>query len=266
MRCVYINLPQATARRAHMEAEFARSAPEGVSLERFHAMDAATAAHLPGQARAPEKACFLSHRNAIAAHHDGETPLLVLEDDVLLSPEAFGAHRLPPGDDWDLLFTDAALADPGTWIRLAKNRPGLVQEGRIRVLDLGGIGFASAAGYVVNGRSKGRVLAALDALPALDGPYDIALRGLVKAGRLRACLTFPFLTSIAAFSDVDSQIQRAGNAADQISNTFRRLMFVGRDIAQSRAEAEAIAARADEESRLVGLILAGVVSDRFGPK
>lgn len=249
-----------------MEAEFARTAPEGVSLERFQAVDAATAAALPGQARAPEKACFLSHRNAIAAHHDGETPLLVLEDDVLLSAEAFGADQLPPSDDWDLLFTDAALADPGTWIRLAKDRPELVRQGRIRVLDLATVGFASAAGYVVNGRSKDRVLAALDAVSALDVPYDIALRRLVQAKRLSACLTFPFLTSIAAFSDRESQIQRGDNAADQISNTFRRLMFVGRDIARSRAEAEAIAAAADEESRLVGLILAGVVSDRFGPK
>lgn len=249
-----------------MEAEFARIAPEDVRLERFQAVDAATAAALPGQIRAPEKACFLSHRNAIAAHHDGETPLLVLEDDVLLSAEAFGAPALPPGDDWDLLFTDSILADPGTWIRLAKSRPELTRTGRIRVIDLAGVGFAGAAGYVVNGRSKDRVLAALDGLGPLDIPYDIALRRLVHAGRLRACVTFPFLTSVAPFSAETSQIQPGGNAADAISDAFRRLMFVGRDIAQSRAEAEAIAAAADEESRLVGLILAGVVSDRFGPK
>lgn len=265
MRCVYINLAGATQRRAHMEAEFARAAPAGVTLERFEAVDAAAAASAPGQARPPEKACFLSHRNAIAAHHDGESPLLVLEDDVLLSPQAFTADRLA-GGDWDLMFLDAALADPGTWLRFAKGRPALARQGGIRVVDLATIRFASASAYVVNARSKARVLEVLDEARPLDLPYDIVLRQLIQAGRLKACMTFPFLTSIAAFSDVASQIQAGQNDADRISNTFRRLMFVGRDMAASRVEAEAIAGEADEESQLMGMILAGVVSDRFGPK
>lgn len=265
MRCVYINLAQAGERRAWMEGHFAKVAPSGLELDRFEAVTAAAAADLPGAIRPAEKACFRSHYGAIAAHHDGETPLLVLEDDVMLSPRAFTADRLPPGEDWDLLFTDAALADPGLWIGLAKSRPALAAEDRIRVIDLAQVRFASAAAYVVNGRSKDRVLEALDAFGRLDIPYDIALRQLVHAGRLRACLTFPFLTTVTALSGA-SQIQPGGNAADLISDAFRRLMFVDRDMAASRAEAEAIAAACDEESRLAGLILGGVVNDRFRPK
>ncbi|MFZ5684663.1 MAG: hypothetical protein ACOY9C_08485 [Pseudomonadota bacterium] len=265
MRCVYINLAGARDRRAWMESHLARVAPPGVSLARFEAVEAAAAAALPGAIRPAEKACFRSHREAIATCHDGESPLLVLEDDVVLSARAFTADRLPPGEDWDLLFTDATLADPGLWIGLAKGRPALIAQDRVRIIDLAHARFASAAAYVVNGRSKARVLEALDAFERLDLPYDIALRQLVHAGRLRACLTFPFLTSVAALSGA-SQIQPGGNAADLISDAFRRLMFVDRDLAASRAEAEAIAAGCDEESRLVGMILGGVVSGQFQPK
>lgn len=183
-----------------------------------------------------------------------------------LSPRAFAAHRLPPGDGWDLLFVDAVLADPGLWIGLAKNRPGLAAEDRIRVIDLATVRFAAASAYVVNGRSKARVLAALDAFERLDLPYDLALRELVRTRRLDACLTFPYLSTVAAEVAEASQVQPGGNAADRISNAFRRLMFVDRDLAASRKEAETIAAGCDEESRLVGLILGGVISGQFGRK
>lgn len=222
MRCVYINLPSAQDRRARMESHFAAVAPAGVSLERLEAFDATSVQSIPGAATPTEKACFRSHREAIATHHDGEMPLLVLEDDVILSPGAFRAHGLAGG--WDLMLLDAAIGDVRLWPRLEEERGRLA--GRSRILDLSALIFASAAAYVVNSGSRGRVLEALDAFERLDVPYDIALRQLVHAGRLKACLTFPFLTSIAAFSDDTSQI-RETNSLDALSNSFRRRIFYG---------------------------------------
>lgn len=89
---IFINLDRASDRRAFMEAQGERL---GLSLERFPAVssddvDDATVASI-GRSwerplTRPEIGCFLSHRSLWARIAAGDGPVLVMEDDVALSP------------------------------------------------------------------------------------------------------------------------------------------------------------------------------------
>lgn len=210
---------------------FKEVAPAGASLDRLVATTAAEAAELPGRIRPAEKACFQSHLRAIRDHHDGMSHLMVLEDDVILTGSAFSAPALA-GSGWDLLLLDAAIGDVRMWGLMEAERARL--DGASRLFDLTSFSFASAAAYVVNATSRERVLAAFGS-PTMDAPYDIVMRQLVHGRVLRACLAFPFRTSIAAFSDETSQI-RDPNEMDALSNAFRRRIFDGVGDGRSAAE------------------------------
>ncbi len=110
MRIVYINLDRAIERRAFMEEQ---SAALGLRFERFPAVRAddisdETARTLgKGWERPltkPELACFLSHQTLWSELARGKEPMLVLEDDVVLSGRLAAAlPRLAQLTDVDLV-------------------------------------------------------------------------------------------------------------------------------------------------------------------
>ncbi|GGD93045.1 hypothetical protein GCM10011390_09740 [Aureimonas endophytica] len=90
-RIRFINLDTAEARRRYMEGEAARL---GLAFERLPAVSAATiaptrAARLNGAWERPltdaELGCFLSHETLWRDVAEGDGPMLILEDDVMLS-------------------------------------------------------------------------------------------------------------------------------------------------------------------------------------
>jgi glycosyl transferase family 25 len=92
MRICYINLDRATLRRQQMETEADRL---GLAFERFpavsaDAVDEATVGALDRRWERPlskaELACFLSHRTLWQRVAETGQPMLILEDDVRLSP------------------------------------------------------------------------------------------------------------------------------------------------------------------------------------
>lgn len=236
MRCVYINLDRATARRAHMEAEIQAAAPAEVECIRLSAVTADQASGLPGSISATEKACFQSHLKAIREHHDGRH-LLILEDDAILSPSAFQASTLG-GNGWDLMFLDVSISDVRLWGAIEEASAKLA--GRTRLLDLSALKFAAASAYIVNAASKERVLGAIGD-GVLDAPYDILLQRLVHAGELRAVLTLPFRAAVGTHSS-SSQI-RPGGDVHALSDAFRRRIFDGRGDGRSSVELSAEAFR-----------------------
>ncbi|WP_062229374.1 glycosyltransferase family 25 protein [Aureimonas frigidaquae] len=110
MRCLLINLDHAPERRARMQD---RAAALGLSLERLPAVAAAdiSAEEMEGLGRswerplsAPELGCFLSHYRAWDMVARGEAPMLILEDDVILSPRVTAVLDRAAGlDGVDLL-------------------------------------------------------------------------------------------------------------------------------------------------------------------
>ncbi|CAN7263277.1 glycosyltransferase family 25 protein [Phenylobacterium sp. LjRoot219] len=256
MRASYINLDEATARRAGLEASFAAAPHDGWTLTRFPAVTAAEMAQAPGALSAREKACFESHRRLIGQHLDDAAPLMVLEDDAAFSSVVFRYldHLLAAPADWDLLFTDVALPQADVMVSMARAWGPLKQAQELRLMPLAGTAFSAATAYLVRGTSKARLHALLSDAAPLDTPYDLRLRQLVAAGELKALACFPFLTTLAAAADA-SQIRHDDEVHQRVADTFRRLMFIERDLAASRPAVAAIRVEADEVEQLLGGLL-----------
>ncbi|THD74462.1 MAG: hypothetical protein E7812_19285 [Phenylobacterium sp.] len=265
--CVFINLPAATARRASLEASFAAAAHDGWTLQRFAAIGPDQAADLPGSLAPAEKGCFASHRAVIGEHLDDDAPLFVAEDDAVFSAQALQVvdRMLARGHDWDLMFTDVAICDLSLMVHLARQRDSLVARDDHLPVNLAGRSFFGANAYVVRGGAKRALHAALAETVELNRPYDLHLRDLGAAGRLKIGACFPFVTTLAAHAD-DSQIQDGAAAAlfDRTLNAYRRLMYVERDLAASREAIQALStAASDEGSRLVGEIFGIIAAPGF---
>jgi hypothetical protein len=264
--CVFINLAAAADRRRSLEASFSAAVAGDWRLQRFEALAASDVAALPGSLTPAEKACFASHRMALGAHLEDDDPILIVEDDAVFAPQAFGVldALLAQEGPWDVIYPDAALCDFNLMIHLASRRDGMVARGEYQTLDLAGCSYFGATAYAVRGGAKRRLHAALLAIDALDQPIDLALRHICHKGQLRMAVVFPFLTTVSALAD-GSQIQGDDAAVfDRTLNAYRRLMYVARDLDQCRADAARLRqANTDEASRLVGDIFATIVSPAF---
>ena len=263
--CVFINLPAATDRRASVEASFAATQPAGWTLQRFEAQGPADVAAIPGAIGPAEKACFASHRAALASALDGDGPVLIVEDDAVFAPQAFAVldGMLAQAGAPDILYTDAALCDFNLMVHLASRRDGMAERGQYLPVDLAGRSFFGATAYAVKGAAKARLHAALTAAEELNQPYDLFLRDLIHTGHFKACVCFPFLTSLSPLAD-GSQIQAGDTAVfDATLNAYRRLMYVDRDLAVCRADAQRLGAHTSEASRMVGGVFAAIVAPAF---
>lgn len=264
--CTFINLATAHERRAAVEASFAAASPSGWALERFEALTPADISETPGTLKPAEKACFASHRAALGRHLADDEPVLLAEDDVVFSSKAFGVLDmfLERAPHWDVIFTDIALFDLGLMVQLARRRDEMVRRGEFQVTDIGARSVAGATSYVVRGEAKARLHAELSAAEALDQPYDLFLRDLGRAGKLKMGVCFPYLTTVSPLAD-RSQIQAGSDLVfDETLSAFRRLMFVERDLEQCRRDAARLrAAHGDEVSEMVGTVFGTLVSPAF---
>lgn len=261
MKCFLINLEAETGRRAAVEAAFAAAPHAGWELVPVRAVTRDEAGKVPGALLGGEKGCLLSHRQVIAAALEDEAPIWIVEDDVAFGPHSFAAAdaALAQARDWDLLFTEVAVPDPPDMLKLAASWPARADD--FRLIDLRALTFAGSTSYLLSGAGKRRLAEQLARLERLDRPYDLLLRDLCHAGALAGRVIFPFVTSISEAADA-SQI-RSGELPlpDAIWNTFRRLMYVDRDLDACRARADALfAGLQDEPARVVGQLVAARLS------
>jgi GR25 family glycosyltransferase involved in LPS biosynthesis len=277
MQCFYINLEQARARREQIEHGFQLHRTSDWTLCRFPALDTQYVRQrgIAGRIRDSEKACFASHRELIRSTLRDEHPIFVLEDDALLCGETFTTldrHVCgEPQGSWDVTFTDVLFPDIPAMLELA----GLRREWRRRnharrhpeflFIDLARVNFAGATAYLVQGRSKAKLVHWLESADSLDIPYDLFIRKLVHEGHLKARSIFPFITTLSPLA-MSSQLQLSHDAAPNLVwNTFRRLMCLERDLGtQQAALAEILQRLCDEESRAVGTIVAAMLSMQHG--
>ncbi len=265
--CVYINLPAATDRRHALEASFSGARAGGWTLRRFEALGPADVADLPGALSGAEKACFASHCAALAAHLEGDDPVMIVEDDTLFAPETFGVLdtllALTPA--WDVVYADAIVCDLALMVELARRRDAMIAKGEFMTLDLAGRAYAGAGAYAVQGAAKRRLHAALSAPGPLDRPVDLVLRDLANTPEFRFALSTPFLTATAPLAELNSQIQTGETAAfDAAFNIFRRAMWIGRDPAQVARDMAWLQAQASSETELLlGGLFAAFASPAF---
>ncbi|MGA0605895.1 hypothetical protein ACO2Q0_07820 [Phenylobacterium sp. VNQ135] len=264
-KCVFINLDRAADRRGSVEASFAAAGQTGWALSRFAARTPDDVAGVAGAISPVEKACFESHRAAIAKHRESSDPLFVVEDDVVFSTRTFPVlDQLLKTSDYDVIFTDVALCDLPMMVQSASRRDTMEAQGQFTLLDLSRPSYFGATAYAIRGASKRKVHAALQAAEALDQPFDLFLRDLGRAGKLRLAVCFPFLTTVAADGD-HSQIQSAEAAPfDRLMNAFRRLMFVDRDLTAVRKDLLQLRkGYSSEAADLVGQVFATMVAPGF---
>ena len=273
MKYLYINLDGAPDRRAFVEGNFAACSHREPAIERVSAIDIATveANGVPGNNRPGEKACYLSHLKALRRSLDHDENVLIAEDDVLFAPGSTPTiEGVPPafeGQDWDLVFTDICVPRPRAMVHVF----GLVKQARLKgelyYLPLkGDFFFAGATSYIVNRHSKRKLLDLMEQQP-LDRPYDLGVRDQIATGKLTAYVILPFATSLSKHGD-SSQIQADSFAPTEFAwNSFRRLMWQGRDLPALLTDARKIDADFhDDEAEVFSTILKAGLSDGFGQK
>ncbi|MDR0379231.1 MAG: hypothetical protein LBI62_04690 [Candidatus Accumulibacter sp.] len=236
MDTYYINLESAKARRHSIEESFRQYGDKNGRLHRVEAVDAArvVADAVPGKISDAEKACFLSHRRAIDRSRRDGTHSLIVEDDTQFGPSTFGMlDRLGDAlDTFDIVFTDIDFCDLNYMFQFFLLRRELSRDGTFRLLDLGEIPFFGAAAYIVNARSKEKILGLIDGLSSVEFPYDIQLRNWVEAEHLKAGFTFPFLTTLSSHSDHSATRSADYQAKEVALNAYRRLVWM--DSGQTR--------------------------------
>ncbi len=172
---------------------------------------------------------------------------------------------------FDVVFTDTMATRDVIFIHMLK---GLFERnaapGRppsLSLIDLSDVQFTVMASYFVNPRSHGRVVECLGrglaAGPQL--PVDLHLRREANAGRIKAGLLFPFVSSVTI--DTPSTIAPQ-TVSEMVQILLRNSFFIEADIAQSRRAVAKIMEgpgplQSDPHLDLISDILRFIVSNRY---
>jgi len=236
---LYINLPTSTDRDARMREQLA-ALGIAQSYRRFEAIRGAKAAQR-GQTTLPDGhlGCWLSHQAAWVEGRESGRHLHVLEDDAILGDQLAAALKsLEPEDDgWDLIFTDVYFHPPPTpeqFARLRLWKQAFSDQRKITLADLKALPFTGTTSYLVNHRSIDKLLSLTDGKWTLNRTFDVHLQHLVGTGQIRAQVTIPFLSTLAA-DNIDSTTGAQGPALAAL-NAFREALYC-------KADADAIYAR-----------------------
>jgi GR25 family glycosyltransferase involved in LPS biosynthesis len=269
MECFFINLDSQVERRDFLRGNFSRHKAQGWFLNRIPAIgvDHLALSPAPGLIRETEKACFLSHKLALRESLEAPGHALILEDDALFGPSSCGAidnavASLAP-DGWDLLYTDLSIYHPPLMAGMLHMRREAAASGGQVLLDARELTFCGATAYIVQEGFKERLLELLECGP-LDRPYDAYLRDLIVDGQVRGHVAFPFPTSLSAFAD-STQIQvDESKQSDRVFNSFRRFIWLDRDLASATEGMEILGADfADEESATFARIMGAAFSNKI---
>jgi GR25 family glycosyltransferase involved in LPS biosynthesis len=273
MECVYLNMDHQVARRKLLEDNFAACKLPDWHLTRIPAVgiDEVARQGIPGRLREIEKAVILSHCKALAHVMLDPGHTLILEDDALLGPLSCeriqSAAGVFPEEAWDLILTDVSIVEAHAMVRLFSVHRELAKSGEEMLIPLRDFFFSGTSSFLVNRRFKSRMLQLLRSQPSMDLPIDLFLRELIAKGEVRAFFTFPFVTSLSGFGD-DSQTQlKDTEVTDMVWNTFRRFMWLHRDIDSAIAPVEQLGADfVDAETQAFIKLVGAALSTRLAYK
>jgi hypothetical protein len=248
-RGVYLNLARNERRRLALTERLAEvgAAPY---YQRFEAVDGrAVAAQLPTSLDPGNLGLWLSHEQVVqaaAASADGH--LHIIEDDAVLArnfaPLLDGlltnADRQYP--NWDLIFTDAFLPPRTDLFQAYVEKLKVYEQSQTyTMIDLVRVNFACTSSFVINRASLGKYAGLIGGHWKEGMPIDIYIRELVRAGRLKAFLTVPFMTSISADA-ANSDIRGGLDRSRRVCDLFRRALFPGADLTALLKEMQTLTA------------------------
>jgi GR25 family glycosyltransferase involved in LPS biosynthesis len=243
-RGYFINLDRSVARRCAIVEQLAAAGLAGRYI-RFPAVDGSAVSPYYRSVLSPgELGTWLSHERLLNQNRSCPHHLHVIEDDIVLAGDARMlferalSHADADFPDWDLLFTDVHVPlDPSIFRRLRTCVQGYELRREHSIMDIGRIDFAGMTSYFVNSRSVGKVHDQLRSIGHESSPVDLCIRNLVRDGRLNACLTVPFLTSLSPIGDF-SEIRGPTDRSRRVCGAYRRSFFISANLSALAAEIE----------------------------
>jgi GR25 family glycosyltransferase involved in LPS biosynthesis len=269
---LWINLDRATTRRQELEQQLQVAGLAG-EYQRVEGVEGSQVA--PNIARPGVIGCWLSHLRALERGRASGKVVHILEDDTLLGHRAQELfHSLassPTVRKYDLVFTDVLLDYFTTqhYFKAFTEQAGQVSPGEIpsfvHAIDLREILFACTNSYFISPDRIGTVLDLLTQTyqqldPHNPEPIDMAMRRLVRTGKLSAAVTCPFLTSCQLDALADSTIEN--NADTDLNRTrwlhsiHRQAFFYGADdrALLTQLESQFPTQLSSDKSRLLSLL------------
>ncbi|HUE18675.1 MAG TPA: glycosyltransferase family 25 protein [Stellaceae bacterium] len=273
----YINLDRSTARRAEMEAEFARFGLER-SYRRFPGADGNTLGFPNPHLTASEMGCFTSHYRVLKENSGSTKHLHILEDDAVLSRfTAEAVNSIVASEvirDHDVVFTDTLIqplnADYRTCKALYDRSVRRDGGGKVTGIDPSFIEPNSCAtSYIVNRDSIGKLVAIYEQELAAGARVnaDLVLRDKARDGAIRTVCVFPFVTSFRLERLTSDTI--TGRPHDPLSdlaiNLARHSFFVDSDPASLLRTAERLLPlpRGDAHFDLLNRVLGFSMTGQF---
>jgi len=268
MKCFYINLDSAAERRISIKRSFEQNKKENWSLTRIPAFDGAYVSNnrIAGSLRPSEKACFLSHREAVrrSLEHDG--PSFILEDDSVFGKKTCEFIDRIVSDtgnlEWDIIYTDVGIPNIPDMAELLRLKHQLGAD-EIRILDLKRLPFFAASAYILNAKSKNKLYALLSSEAHFELPYDLYLRKLVFDSTVKALVTFPFLTSVSELADASGNQESHTKETDLVWNLYRRMVWIDGNARKLKRPLRELEDRLSDEAKACGILWATMADKKF---
>ncbi len=195
-----INMDSAVARWSKIQSQIAEGQPGNkVLYKRFPAVDGAKMpSHLKVFSNG-QWGCFQSHAQIIKYFSESDRPILVMEDDEIITERASLAPALielanTTDPDWDVIYLDATL------VQAAEIREFAALASAFKKADLIALASIKPAdrifgchSYIVNPRSIARLAKMLETLLPQQKAVDNCFVALCEAGLLKCYITLPFL-------------------------------------------------------------------------
>lgn len=234
MQVLYINLASAPARNAKFRRAFENCEFSDWHMRRIEAVprEDPRVSEVTGSIKPVEKACYLSHLLSLRQSLDVKGHVLIAEDDTVYATETEARlqvviESIAP-DQWDVIFTHVAILDAVEMPRILKARIALEMNNAVQLLSLKNLPlvYSGAMSYLVNERSKSRLLALMDK-GDLHLAFDLVLRALVWTGTVNGFLTLPFLSTVSDEADYSLLDRSDTNLRDRLCNAFQQMMWAG---------------------------------------
>lgn len=267
----YINLDEAVERRNAIEANFAATLPIHLPwhLKRFAAISAQDnqVKTFEGWPSDQEKACLLSHYSLLMQVCASGDYHWIVEDDIHFSKRTFDVVatylELHKEIDWDILFTELTVRSAPFMLELFAQRQSTT-DGEIKTLNLEHIPFASAGSYIVNPKSKDKIMAMLMTHDLRNSIWDLFLSDCVSSKKLKAFVTIPFVTELSAHSINSQIVTNQTNSTDLLLYAFRNLMGFSINVDAAEQCLDKIdSAYFDKQSSCFGRIMSGMLTQNF---
>jgi GR25 family glycosyltransferase involved in LPS biosynthesis len=272
-RGVYINLASNTERKARLE-RLLESQKIGHLYQRLDAVNGREVAdQYPSQLDPGSIGCWLSHLRALDLARKCPVDMHILEDDVDMGPSFLplfkSMHRFLDSrrDQWDLVITDSVVVPTiRTYKRFDELRKRFLKTRHIALHSLHDMEFAGVASVLVNHQSAEKYFDLMAGQWKSNKPIDIFLRDLVWAGKIKALVSVPFLTSVSKLSlksDTRGPVDRSRTALELLRQAF----FVDADLGQIASDLKRLTA-GTSISKLDAIFLEltkFVLSDEFRP-